>query len=136
MCIRDRYSGVANDTLFVSNLALSNNNQLFRCILMSGTCTDTSTTATLNVSQTNGLNTLQNEIISIYPNPANNQITILSNAARYPVSYKILNEVGQTILIGELKSNNTSLDISNLATGNYMLVVGTKHVTFLKGKSE
>jgi hypothetical protein len=129
-----QYSGVTNDTLFVSNLALSNNNQLFRCILTSGTCTDTSATATLSVTATNGVYQLQSESINIYPNPASNQINIVSNASRYPVGYKILNEVGQTILIGELKSNNTSLDISNLATGNYMLVVGTKHLSFVKNK--
>jgi hypothetical protein len=129
-----QYSGVTNDTLFVSNLALSNNNQLFRCILSSGTCTDTSATATLSVTETNGIGQLQTEAINIYPNPAASQITILSNASRYPVSYKILNEVGQTILIGELKSNTTSLDISSLAIGNYVLLVGTKHVGFVKNK--
>jgi hypothetical protein len=101
---------------------------------MSGTCSDTSATATLSVSQTNGLNTLQNEIISIYPNPATNQITILSNAARYPLSYKVYNELGQALLIGDLKASTTSIDISSLAPGNYMLVVGTKHVSFVKGK--
>ncbi len=129
-----QYSGVTNDTLFVSNLALSNNNQLFRCILNSGTCTDTSATATLSVTATNGVYQLQSESINIYPNPANNQIAILSNAARYPVTYKVYNELGQTILVGELKSNTTSLDISSLATGNYVLLVGTKHLGFVKGK--
>jgi hypothetical protein len=129
-----QYSGVNNDTLVVTNLSSTNNNQLFRCILMSGTCSDTSATATLSVSQTNGLNTLQNEIISIYPNPATNQITILSNAARYPLSYKVYNELGQALLIGDLKASTTSIDISSLAPGNYMLVVGTKHVSFVKNK--
>jgi hypothetical protein len=101
---------------------------------MSGTCSDTSAVATLSVSQTNGLNTLQNEIISIYPNPATNQITILSNAVRYPLSYNIYNELGQALLVGELNSKNTSLDISSLAPGNYLMLVGTKHVSFVKNK--
>ncbi len=129
-----QYSGVNNDTLVVTNLSAANNNQLFRCILTSGTCSDTSAAATLSVSQTNGLNTLQNEIISIYPNPATNQITILSNAARYPLSYKVYNELGQALLIGDLMASTTSIDISRLAPGNYMLVVGTKHLSFVKGK--
>ena len=129
-----QYNGVNNDTLTVTNLSAANNNQLFRCILMSGTCSDTSATATLSVSQTNGLTTLQSEIISIYPNPATNQITILSNAARYPLSYKVYNELGQALLIGDLKASTTSIDISSLAPGNYMLVVGTKHVSFVKNK--
>jgi hypothetical protein len=129
-----QYSGVNKDTLSVTNLSAANNNQLFRCILMSGTCSDTSAVATLSVSQTNGLNTLQNEIISIYPNPATNQITILSNAVRYPLSYNIYNELGQALLVGELNSKNTSLDISSLAPGNYLMLVGTKHVSFVKNK--
>jgi len=129
-----QYSGVNNDTLVVTNLSAANNNQLFRCILMSGTCSDTSAAATLSVSQTNGLNTLQNEIISIYPNPATNQINIVSNAAHYPLSYKVYNELGQALLIGDLKTTTTSIDISSLAPGNYMLVVGTKHVSFVKNK--
>jgi hypothetical protein len=129
-----QYSGVNNDTLTITNLSTANNNQLFRCILTSGTCTDTTATATLSVSQTNGLNTLQNEIISIYPNPATNQINIVSNAVHYPLSYKVYNELGQALLVGELKATTTSVDISSLAPGNYMLVVGTKHMSFVKNK--
>ncbi len=129
-----QYSGVNNDTLVVTNLSVANNNQLFRCILTSGTCSDTSAAATLSVSQTNGLNTLQNEIISIYPNPATNQINIVSNAVHYPLSYKVYNELGQALLVGDLMASTTSIDISRLAPGNYMLVVGTKHVSFVKNK--
>lgn len=46
-----QYSGVTTNTLTVSNLNLANDNQIFRCIINVGTCTDTSTIATLSVCQ-------------------------------------------------------------------------------------
>ena len=44
-----QYSGSATNTLTVNNLALSNNNQLFRCIISDGTCSDTTDAATLTI---------------------------------------------------------------------------------------
>jgi hypothetical protein len=44
-----QYSGSATNTLTVNNLALSNNNQLFRCIISDGACSDTTDAATLTI---------------------------------------------------------------------------------------
>lgn len=44
-----QYFGVKNDTLYVSNLALSQNNNKYRCIIKENGCADTSTAASLNV---------------------------------------------------------------------------------------
>lgn len=44
-----QYNGVNNDSLIVSNVSLTNNNQKFRCILTLGNCTETTEIATLNV---------------------------------------------------------------------------------------
>jgi len=45
-----QYSGVNTDSLAISQLSLSNHNQLFRCIVNAGpTCKDTSSTAVLSI---------------------------------------------------------------------------------------
>ncbi len=46
-----QYSGVATNTLTVSNLTLANDNQAFRCIINVGSCMDTSNIVTLSVCQ-------------------------------------------------------------------------------------
>ena len=46
-----KYAGTSNDTLFVNNVSMDNNNQRFRCIISSpGYCTDTSSAALLTVT--------------------------------------------------------------------------------------
>ncbi len=44
-----QYNGVNNDSLTISNISISNNNQKFRCILTLGACVETSEVATLQV---------------------------------------------------------------------------------------
>ena len=65
-----QYSGVNNDTLTLANATIANNNQQFRCIVNSGSCTATSDIAILTIS-TSGIDELSNnESINLYPNPA------------------------------------------------------------------
>lgn len=56
--------------------------------------------------------------ISIYPNPANDVITVTGQENN---RYEIMNVTGQTIMSGQFESNNASLDISNLSSGNYII---------------
>lgn len=128
------YNGTTTDSLIITNVNLGLSNNYYRCIATNGICSDTSNYGILTVSQGNGISQLQAESINIYPNPATNQINIVSNAVHYPLSYTVYNEFGQALLVGDLKSNTTSLDISSLATGNYVLLVGTKHLGFVKNK--
>lgn len=44
-----QYSGSDNDTLTISGFSLVNNNQLFRCVISKGVCTDTSVVVLLKV---------------------------------------------------------------------------------------
>jgi len=59
-----------------------------------------------------------NNAISIYPNPANDVITVTGQESN---RYEIMNVTGQTIMSGQFQSNNASLDISNLSSGNYII---------------
>lgn len=112
-----QYSGVTTPTLTVNNLALINNNGLYRCIISVPSCTLTSNTATLTVTDANSINELyllQN--ITIYPNPASTEITI--NSSVKFTTIKIVNTIGQTILTKE--SSNSAL-VSTLSNGIYFI---------------
>lgn len=72
-----QYSGTTNDTLTVSNVTMSNNNQPFRCIVNSGSCSDTSNVAVLTVNNNVGINeTSQDKPFSVFPNPAQSVINV------------------------------------------------------------
>ena len=77
---------------------------------------------TLDIKRLGGLNVFetQNDLISIYPNPAQHQITI--NHANLSIdSYVILNSLGQNIIENTLESN--VVDVSALPKGSYVLML-------------
>ena len=57
--------------------------------------------------------------LKVYPNPATSNITIESNSAIERVS--VYNILGQEVLSKSPKANNTTLDISNLQKGTYLV---------------
>jgi hypothetical protein len=63
------------------------------------------------------VNSNKKEDISIYPNPAQNQIFIANLPAG--ANYKVVNQLGQTVLEGN--SNNCSIE--NLNAGIYSLII-------------
>ena len=65
----------------------------------------------------------QNNILTIYPNPATDYLNI-SLKKNEIVSVKIINDFGQTI-IDESFFNNNKLDITNLSYGHYIIEVLT-----------
>ena len=70
-----------------------------------------------NSCGTTVVNSNKKEDISIYPNPAQNQIFIANLPAG--ANYKVVNQLGQTVLEGN--SNNCSIE--NLNAGIYSLVI-------------
>jgi hypothetical protein len=67
-----------------------------------------------------GINSLEEELIDIYPNPINDKLTI-----KFPnpmqLHYSIININGQQIYNGEVFSNLINIDMSNLSKGIYLL---------------
>ncbi|MFM2155641.1 MAG: hypothetical protein RL516_390 [Bacteroidota bacterium] len=117
-----QYSGANNDTLTVSYVTFANNNQPFRCIINSGSCSDTSNVAVLTVNNNVGINEISNNnLLAIYPNPANAIIKVKSDAQLIGKTYFIFDNLGKTILTGKITSENMSIDINNLSEGNYLI---------------
>ena len=120
-----QYSGTTNDTLTIANTTLSNNNQPFRCIISSGSCTDTSNVAILSVNNNVGINEFtQDNLFSVFPNPAQSVINVKADSKLIGSAYTIYDNTGKVVLTGKLNSQNTTIELGNLSGGIYMFSVG------------
>jgi hypothetical protein len=120
-----QYSGTANDTLTIANTTLSNNNQPFRCIVSSGSCSDTSNVAILTVNNNVGINEFtQDNLFSVYPNPAKSQINVKADAKLLGSIYTVYDNTGKLVLSGKIISENTTIELGNLSGGIYLFRVG------------
>ncbi len=59
---------------------------------------------------------------SLAPNPAREQLTVRLDKVE-PVRLEIINQVGQTLLLEQSVQTSTTLDVSQLSTGVYWIVV-------------
>ena len=120
-----QYSGTTNDTLTIANTTLSNNSQPFRCIISSGSCSDTSAVAVLTVNNNVGINEAsQDNLFSVYPNPAQSVINVKADIKLIGKVYSVYDNTGKVVLTGKLNSENTTIELSNLSIGIYMFRVG------------
>lgn len=70
-----------------------------------------------------GIKTVKNAFVKIYPNPANNYLTIEQLKESNTAYYQIYNPVGEIIVSGNLLPLQTSINLSNFASGPYFLKV-------------
>ena len=73
----------------------------------------------------NDINELANTSVQVYPNPTSDNITITSSESLFE-SYLIFDSQGRKILEGNLTGKTTTVDMSCLARGNYLLQIGEK----------
>ena len=65
---------------------------------------------------------LENSNLELFPNPANEAITIsLHAAADYVELFEVLDATGKTVFSFNLENNQSVLNISNLASGLYYI---------------
>ena len=84
-------------------------------------------TITLNLSlDFTGLLELDNSF-TISPNPAKDQLNVLSPSGTSE-NYFLLDGQGRKVLTGKLTGTTTSIDISKLAAGNYLVQVGEEQM--------
>ena len=120
-----QYSGTTNDTLSVSNASMSNNNQHFRCIINSGSCTDTSATAVLTVLNNTGINeNAQNNLFSVFPNPAQSSLYVKADNKLIGSVFTIYDNIGKVVKSGKLNTANTTIELGNLSNGMYLFSIG------------
>ncbi len=66
-------------------------------------------------------NELEDNILTIYPNPFNNQITINYELKNSQAQLKVFNGVGKLVKEVVLKNNQTTIDLSQQANGIYFI---------------
>ena len=72
--------------------------------------------------------TTQVEMFKVSPNPTINQLTI-SGTHSNGDSYTIIDMTGKTVMMGEITSDNQTLNVDNLANGMYILDIITSDKT-------
>jgi hypothetical protein len=120
-----QYIGTTNDTLTIANTTLSNNNQPFRCIVSSGSCTDTSSIAVLTVNNNLSINeTSQENLYSVFPNPAQTLINVKADTKLLGSIYNIYDNTAKLVLTGKINSENIVIELGNLSGGIYVFSIG------------
>lgn len=124
-----QYSGATNDTLIIANTTMGNDNEPFRCIINSGSCTDTSNTGILFVNNNVGIqeNTATN-LFTIYPNPTKDNLRIYASSKLIRSDYTIYTVNGAIVLKGIITAEHMRLDVSTLRPGNYFISIGDAKV--------
>lgn len=70
--------------------------------------------------------------IQVFPNPATEEISIVSGNNDKGASYLISDLQGKQLLIGKLAGETTTVDIKQLATGLYFLQIGEENKRQIK----
>jgi hypothetical protein len=133
------YSGTNTNTLSIANVQLPNHTQPIRVITTSSNCVDTSNIAIINISDTcintindttfitvtdtliistsiNGINPPNNlNIIKVFPNPANDHITIDYGNFASMNGYQMIieNSIGQQVFQSNIIQQSDYLNITN-----------------------
>ena len=119
-----QYSGTTTNTLTVSNVTMSNNNQPFRCFINSGSCADTSDVAVLTVNNNVGIDEFaQDNLFSVYPNPAQTVINVKAHSKLVGEKYSVIDNTGRVVLSGKIVAEITSIELGNLSNGVYLFHV-------------
>ncbi|HYG50425.1 MAG TPA: T9SS type A sorting domain-containing protein, partial [Flavobacteriales bacterium] len=76
----------------------------------------------------NALNEIQQEQLSfnVYPNPANNVLTISLEKLKEGTTYSIYDVLGNALISGDINHTRTIVDVSGIATGIYVLEIANE----------
>ena len=72
---------------------------------------------------TTGIRKKETTLLSVYPNPVENSITVTCEPAGATQRYTLTNLVGVTVLSGEFNSSQNQIDLSSLKSGIYYLAL-------------
>ena len=118
-----QFDGALTDSLSIMSLTPSNNNQNFRCIVNTGGCTDTSEVAKLTVDGNVGINDTK-RAFSIYPNPTKDVLNITVVNKLIGSSFTVTDLLGKEVLKGEINNTSSTIDVSVISKGYYLLQIG------------
>jgi hypothetical protein len=117
-----QYSGSTNDTLTVLGITPNNDNQLFRCVVSTASCSIISDVATLFVEVVLGIDEFAKSV-SIYPNPTTNNIVIKANSALLGNVYQVYNSTGKLVISGIIQSELQIISLQEFPVGIYLFTI-------------
>jgi len=119
-----QYSGVNTDTLTVSNLTMTNDNYVFRCVISSGQCDTMSLSAVLTVDNSATVNKLSSQIaIKIYPNPVENFMVLETPTEFKGKTFTITDLQGRIVKKQLISEEQLLIDLSGFSSGVYLLII-------------
>ena len=68
--------------------------------------------------------------IKVYPNPTSEELNITIVNKFLGSTYKILDPIGKKVLDGKINNTNTTIDVSALSKGYYLLQIGDGTVSY------
>ena len=74
----------------------------------------------------------RNYSAKISPNPAHDFIIVITEKCQSPVTYRIINQSGQIVLVGKLAHENNRVNISDLSAGIYIVKIGNEKLQSIK----
>lgn len=127
-----QYSGVNTPVLTVSNLAMLNNNELYRCVIDLGPCTETTVEAVLTVNQSLNVRNVESDMAKLYPNPVYNELVVEFKSMSPGTQYTLSDALGKTLLRGQINQSLFVLDMAHLQGGLYLLTIEAEAVQTFK----
>lgn len=71
-----------------------------------------------------GIEEMENDMVSLYPNPANNIFTVEGEGLQHITVY---NTIGQRVYDADCEGNSTTISLSGVETGIYMVSIATEN---------
>ncbi len=128
-----QFSGTTSNTLTVTGVTFNNNNQQYRCIVSSGTCSSTSEIATLTVEGIVGLNGSDSEpTVHAYPNPVSDILYLRSVENQHGTKFNVFDNTGRSVLSGVISSNIQPIEMNELPSGLYFIVLENQSFKVIK----
>ncbi|HVX00979.1 MAG TPA: T9SS type A sorting domain-containing protein, partial [Candidatus Babeliaceae bacterium] len=73
----------------------------------------------VNYGYNEGISAIEDLGVSVYPNPATDELNITTQALG--ISYKLMSITGVSLQNGLLNQGNNTIPVNNIATGMYLL---------------
>ena len=117
-----QFSGATTNELTVSSITQLNDNQQFRCLISTPTCSLTSNVAILSVEQIVGIENARNTL-SLYPNPTSDHVQLKVDASIVGQEYKLYDVTGKLRSIGKVETKQQVISLSEFPMGIYMFIL-------------
>jgi len=126
------YVNTKTRELLIQNASTNLKNNKYRCVVTDGNISDTTNVVFFNMPITENKLVESDNSFKVFPNPAKNEITIITRLNQIGLDFYIINACGFYVLTGKIASLSTVLDINRLPAGVYLLQVRESNIKTFK----